>query len=84
MPARLRAGNQRQVSTVEFAPATHVTIAQLDEINGPNIPTVTITLLIVVFLGGVYALLKVPALTSHIFSGMSGLSSGAVIEYFLS
>jgi hypothetical protein len=38
----------------------------------------------VVFLGGVYALLKVPALTSHIFSGMSGLSSGGVVEYFLS
>ena len=36
------------------------------------------------FLGGVYALLKVPALTSHIFSGMSGLSSGAIVEYFLS
>lgn len=47
-------------------------------------PASLLTLLIVVFLGGVYALLKVPALTSHIFSGMSGLSSGAVIEYFLS
>lgn len=47
-------------------------------------PATLLTLLIVVFLGGVYALLKVPALTSHIFSGMSGLSSGAIIEYFLS
>ncbi len=46
-------------------------------------PSVLLTLLIVVFLGGVYALLKVPALTSHIFSGMSGLSSGGVIGYFL-
>ena len=43
-------------------------------------PASLLTLLIVVFLGGVYALLKVPALTSHIFSGMSGLSSGAIIE----
>jgi len=42
-----------------------------------------LTLLIVVFLGGIYALLKVPALTSHIFSGMSGLNSGAIVEYFL-
>ena len=47
-------------------------------------PAVLLSLLIVVFLGGVYALLKVPALTSHIFSGMSGLSSGGVVEYFLS
>ena len=36
------------------------------------------------FIGGVYALLKVPALTSHIFSGMSGLSSGSIVGYFLS
>ena len=47
-------------------------------------PGTLLTLLIVVFLGGVYALLKVPALTSHIFSGMSGLNSGAIVEYFLS
>jgi hypothetical protein len=47
-------------------------------------PATLLTLLIVVFLGGIYALLKVPALTSHIFSGMSGLHSGAVVEYFLS
>src|ERR1700732_4713393 len=47
-------------------------------------PATLLTLLIVVFVGGIYALLKVPALTSHIFSGMSGLSSGAIIEYFLS
>jgi hypothetical protein len=47
-------------------------------------PVSLLTLLIVVFLGGVYALLKVPALTNHIFSGMSGLSSGAIIGYFLS
>jgi hypothetical protein len=46
-------------------------------------PVSLLTLLIVVFLGGVYALLKVPALTNHIFSGMSGLSSGAIIGYFL-
>ena len=46
-------------------------------------PVSLLTLLIVVFLGGVYALLKVPALTSHIFSGTSGLSSGAIIGYFL-
>ena len=43
-----------------------------------------LTLLIVVFLGGAYALLRVPALTNHIFSGMSGLSSAAVMEHFLS
>ena len=47
-------------------------------------PVSLLTLLIVVFLGGVYALLKVPALTNHIFSGMSGLSSGAIIGYLLS
>jgi hypothetical protein len=47
-------------------------------------PASLLTLLIVVFLGGVYVLLKVPALTSHIFSGTSGLSSGAVVEYFWS
>jgi len=47
-------------------------------------PASLLTLLIVVFLGGVYALLKVPALTSHIFSGMSGLSSAAILGYFLS
>ena len=46
-------------------------------------PATLLTLLIVVFLGGVYALLKVPALTSHIFSGMSGLSSGSIVGYFL-
>ena len=47
-------------------------------------PASLLTLLIVVFLGGVYALLKVPALTSHVFSGTSGLSSGAVLEYLWS
>ena len=47
-------------------------------------PASLLSLLIVVFLGGVYALLKVPALTSHIFSGMSGLSSLDIIGYFLS
>lgn len=47
-------------------------------------PETLMTLLPVIFIGGIYALLKVPALTSHIFSGMSGLSSVDVIEYFLS
>lgn len=47
-------------------------------------PAVLLSLLIVVFLGGVYTLLKVPVLTSHIFSGTSGLSSGGVFEYFMS
>jgi TrbL/VirB6 plasmid conjugal transfer protein len=47
-------------------------------------PASLLTLLIVVFLGGVYALLKVPTLTSHVFSGTSGLSSAAVIEYLWS
>jgi len=47
-------------------------------------PASLLSLLIIVFLGGVYALLKVPALTSHIFSGMSGLSSLDIIGYFLS
>ena len=47
-------------------------------------PASLLSLLIVVFLGGVYALLKVPALTSHIFSGMSGLSYLEIIGYFLS
>ena len=46
-------------------------------------PATLLTLLIVVFLGGAYALLRVPALTSHIFSGMSGLSSGSIVGYFL-
>jgi hypothetical protein len=47
-------------------------------------PLTLLSLLTVVFLGGVYALLKVPALTSHIFSGMSGLSSVDIAEYLLS
>jgi len=47
-------------------------------------PATLLTLLIVVFLGGAYALLRVPALTNHIFSGMSGLSSAAIVEHFLS
>lgn len=47
-------------------------------------PATLLTLLMVVFLGGAYALLRVPALTSHIFSGMSGLSSGAIFEHVLS
>ena len=47
-------------------------------------PETLMTLLPVIFIGGIYALLKVPALTSHIFSGMSGLSSVDVVEYFLS
>jgi len=46
-------------------------------------PVSLLTLLTVVFLVGVYALLKVPALTNHIFSGMSGLSSGAIVGYLL-
>lgn len=46
-------------------------------------PATLLGLLIVVFLGGIYALLKVPALTSHIFSGMSGLHSGAIVEHYL-
>jgi hypothetical protein len=46
-------------------------------------PLSLLSLLIVVFLGGTYALLKVPALTSHIFSGMSGLHSGTMVESFL-
>ena len=47
-------------------------------------PGTLLTLLPVIFIGGIYALLKVPALTSHIFSGMSGLSSVDLVEYFLS
>ncbi len=47
-------------------------------------PLSLLTLLIVVFLGGIYALLKVPALTGHIFGGMSGLHSGAIVEHLLS
>jgi hypothetical protein len=46
-------------------------------------PSTLLGLLVVVFLGGVYALLKVPALTNHLFGGVSGLSSGGVIGYFL-
>lgn len=47
-------------------------------------PVTLLSLLTVVFLGGVYVLLKVPTLTSHIFSGMSGLSSIDLAEYLLS
>ncbi len=47
-------------------------------------PVTLLSLLTIVFLGGVYCLLKVPALTSHIFSGMSGLSSIDLVEYVLS
>jgi hypothetical protein len=47
-------------------------------------PASLLSLLIVVFLGGIYALLKVPALTSHMFSGTSGISSVDIVEYFLS
>ncbi|HKW17587.1 MAG TPA: type IV secretion system protein [Terriglobales bacterium] len=47
-------------------------------------PVTLLSLLTVVFLGGVYCLLKVPTLTSHIFSGMSGLSSVDLAEYLLS
>lgn len=46
-------------------------------------PSTLLGLLVVVFVGGVYALLKVPALTNQVFSGAAGLSSGGVIGYFL-
>jgi TrbL/VirB6 plasmid conjugal transfer protein len=46
-------------------------------------PSTLLALLVVVFVGGVYALLKVPALTNQVFSGAAGLSSGGVIGYFL-
>jgi TrbL/VirB6 plasmid conjugal transfer protein len=36
--------------------------------------------LFIAFLAAIYALLKIPALTSHIFSGASGGSSAAILE----
>jgi TrbL/VirB6 plasmid conjugal transfer protein len=36
--------------------------------------------LLITFLAAIYALLKIPALTNHIFSGTSGGSSAAIVE----
>ena len=36
--------------------------------------------LFITFLAAIYALLKIPALTNHIFSGTSGTSSAAILE----
>jgi hypothetical protein len=36
--------------------------------------------LFITFLAAIYALLKIPALTNHIFSGTSGGSSAAILE----
>jgi len=36
--------------------------------------------LFITFLAGIYALLKVPALTNHIFSGTAGGSSAGLLE----
>jgi hypothetical protein len=35
--------------------------------------------LMVLLLGGVYIMLKVPAMTNHLFSGMSGISTSGDI-----
>ena len=40
--------------------------------------------LFITFLAAIYALLKIPALTNHIFSGTSGGSSAAILERFSS
>ena len=37
--------------------------------------------LLITFLAAIYALLKVPVLTNHIFSGASGGSSGAILRF---
>ncbi len=36
--------------------------------------------LFITFLAAIYALLKIPALTTHVFSGTSGGSSAAILE----
>jgi len=38
--------------------------------------------LLITFLASIYALLKIPVLTNHIFSGASGASSGALLGFF--
>jgi hypothetical protein len=52
--------------------------------NGQPIPSsqqwALITPLTIVIVSSVYALLKVPVLTNHIFSGAAGLSSGGLVE----
>jgi type IV secretory pathway VirB6-like protein len=52
--------------------------------NGQPIPIsqqwALITPLTIVIVASVYALLKVPTLTSHIFSGASGLSTSGLVE----
>jgi TrbL/VirB6 plasmid conjugal transfer protein len=40
-------------------------------------------LVIILFLGGAYILLKVPAMTNHLFSGTSGLSTADLLGYLL-
>jgi len=36
--------------------------------------------LFITFLASIYALLKIPALTNHVFSGASGVSSGVLLD----
>ena len=38
------------------------------------------TVLFITFLASIYALLKIPALTNHVFSGASGVSSGVLLD----
>jgi type IV secretory pathway VirB6-like protein len=51
---------------------------------GGNLSTVQLIawfpVLFITFLASIYALLKIPALTNHIFSGTSGGSSAAILE----
>jgi type IV secretory pathway VirB6-like protein len=51
---------------------------------GDNLSTVQLIawfpILFITFLASIYALLKIPALTNHIFSGTSGGSSAAILE----
>jgi hypothetical protein len=39
--------------------------------------------LVITFVASIYALLKIPALTNHIFSGTSGGSSAALANFVL-
>ena len=62
----------------------NVLTAFMNLYNGQPIPIsqqwALITPLTIVIVASVYTLLKVPTLTSHIFSGASGLSSSGLVE----
>ena len=56
---------------LDLEPTGTISIVQLIE---------AFPVLFITFLAAIYALLKIPALTNHIFSGTSGGSSAAILE----